>query len=309
MERARERGGRIPAPSPGLRYMAVGAFAFSVMGLLVKVAGQRLPSQEVVLGRAIVSLAMSWYVLRRRRIRVRGNAPRLLLLRGLFGFGALSCFFYSITRIPLADATVLHFSNPIFATILSAWLLGEPVGRRQAACLVASLVGVVLVAKPAFLFGGEALDPLAVAIGLAGALLSATAYVLVRKLGESEDAMVIVFYFALVSVLGSIPLTAVNAVVPTAMELLVVLGVGIATQVGQVSITRGLLLEPAGRATSMGYLQIVFAAVWGVVFFGEIPDLAGVTGAALIVGSTLALALMRARHPGPPAGTHGAVRA
>jgi drug/metabolite transporter (DMT)-like permease len=77
---------------------------------------------------------------------------------------------------------------------------------------------------------------------------------------------------------------------PTPLEWIVLLGVGVSTQLGQIAITRGLHLERAGRAAAVGYLQILFAAVWGALVFAEYPDLATLLGAAFIIGGTLALA-------------------
>lgn len=111
-----------------------------------------------------------------------------------------------------------------------------------------------------------------------------------RGLGRTEHPSVIVFYFALVSVIASLPVALPGALLPTPREWLVLLGVGITTQLGQIAITHGLRRERAGRATAVAYLQIVFAAVWGAFFFAEYPDLGTVLGAALIVASTVALA-------------------
>src|SRR5690606_37022932 len=128
----------------------------SLMSLFVKVAGRRLPSQEVVLVRAVISLALTLAALRRAGIRPWGNSRRLLWLRGGLGFAALSCFYYSIARLPLADATVIQFTNPIFAALLAAWFLKEPVRIPEAMCVLVSMAGVLLVARPAFLFGADA---------------------------------------------------------------------------------------------------------------------------------------------------------
>ena len=284
------RAARFPL---GMRYMAAGALAFSVMSLLVKVAGRRLPSQEVVLVRAVITLALSAWAVHHARVRPWGTPGkrRLLVLRGVVGFLALSCFYHSIVHLPLADATVIQYTNPVFTGLMAVPLLGERLRRREVASVLVSMAGVALVMRPSFLFGaGEALDPLTVTIGVLGAVCSATAYVCVRKLGETEDASVIVFYFAGISVIGALPAAFMDAVWPTPTEWLVMLGIGVATQLGQVSITHGLRLERAGRATATAYLQIVFAALWGVLFFAELPDWGIFLGAALIVGSTLALA-------------------
>ena len=278
--------------SVGMRYMAAGAFFFSLMSLLVKIAGQRLPSQEVVLVRAVVTLALSWWGVRAAGVHPWGNDRARLVVRGVVGFLALSGFYYAVVHLPLADATVVQYTNPVFASLLAVPVLGERLRGREVATVLVCMLGVVIATRPTFLFGHGAgtLDPVAVGIGLAAAVCSAGAYVTVRSLRGREDPLVIVFYFALVSVVCALPTALPGAIWPTPLEWLVLLGVGVTTQVGQVCITRGLHLERAGRATAVGYLQIVFAALWGALFFAELPDAGTVIGAVLIVGSTLGLA-------------------
>ena len=281
-----------PLIPPGIRYMAGAAFFFSVMSLLVKVAGQRLPTQEVVLARSAVGALLSWWLLRRRGVPLWGRRRGMLVLRGVLGYGALSAFFYSVIHLPLADATVIQYTNPVFTALLAAVFISERLRRLDMVLILASLAGVVLMARPPFLFGGggERLDLLAVSVALVGAVVSAAAYVTVRELRSTEDPVVIVFYFALIATAGSIPLTALDAVLPTAEEWLVLIAIGVVTQIAQVMMTRGLHLERAGRAMSVGYMQIVFAALWGVLFFAEMPDLWGVAGALVIVASTFGIA-------------------
>lgn len=272
--------------------MAAAAFFFSIMSLLVKLAGQRLPVQEVVLARSSVGVLMCWLSLRRRGVSLWGQQRGMLLLRGVLGYGALSCFFFALVHLPLAEATVLQYTNPVFTALLAAPLLAERLRPRELVLALLGLGGVVLIARPAFLFGGSAaaLDPVAVAVALTGALLSAGAYVTVRRLGRTEDPVVIVFYFALIATAGSIPLTAANPVMPAGWEWAALLGIGVVTQVAQVLMTRGLREEPAGRATAVGYMQIVFAAVWGLLFFADVPDGWAVAGALVIILATTRLA-------------------
>lgn len=296
---ARPRGLRaLPARlTPGMRYMAAGAFFFSLMSLLVKTAGQRLPSQEIVAARAIVTFALSAFVVWRAGVSPWGTPGRrgLLTFRGLTGFLALSCFYHSLTHLPLADATVIQYTNPVYTGLLAVPLLGERLRRREVLSVAVSLAGVLFVTRPSFLFGGSAhaLNPVTVAIGLLGALCSAAAYVTVRRLGSTEHPATIVFYFSAVSVVGSIPVALPGAILPRGTEWLVLIGIGVATQLGQMSITHGLRLERAGTATATAYLQIVFAALWGALFFAELPDWGTIAGTVLIVGSTLALAPKR----------------
>jgi len=280
---------RHPLLSTGLRYMVAGAFFFSVMSLLVKVAGQRLPSQQIVLARSLVMVVLALWTLHRLRIPLAGSRRGLLALRGILGFGALSCFYYALVHLPLAEATVLQYTNPAFAAVFAIFALGEVVRRRELLALLLSLAGVLLVARPTFLFGGAAtLDPLAVGIGLTGAVLSAAAYVVVRMLG-TEHYMVVILYFAVISSVGAIPAAALHAVMPTPGEWLVLLAVGVTTHAGQVCMTRGLHLERAGRATAAGLVQIVFAAGWGLLVFGDAPGVWGLAGGALVVSGVLLL--------------------
>lgn len=273
--------------------MVAGAFYFSVMSLAVKLVGSRVPSQQVVLTRGALNALFSYALVRRAGVRPWGERPLALSLRGLFGFLSLSCQYWAVVRLPLADATLLQYTNPVWTALLAVWVLGERMRAREAVAVALSLGGVVLVARPSFLFGHGAagLEPLAVGIALAGALFSASAYVTVRKLGSTEHPLVIVLYFTLVTVPASVPgVIAAGPVLPTAREWGYLLLVGVAAQLGQLYLTRGLQLEPAGRATAVGYLQIVFAAAWGAIFFAELPGRWSILGAAVVLAGTLALA-------------------
>jgi drug/metabolite transporter (DMT)-like permease len=279
-----------PMLPPGLRYMVVGAFFFSIMSLLVKLAGQGLPSQQIVLARSVIMAVLAYMSLRRLAIPALGTRRRLLLLRGVLGFGALSCFYYALVHLPLADATVLQYTNPAFAAVFAIAALAERMRRREVVSVAFSLAGVLLVARPGFLIGAASgLDPFAVSIGLLGAVLSGAAYVVVRMLG-TEHHMTVIFYFAAVSIVGSLPATMLHAVMPTPVEWLILLGVGVSTHLGQIYMTRGLHLERAGRATATGLVQIVFAAALGALVFADVPDAWGIAGAALVIGGVLLLA-------------------
>ncbi|CAN5865338.1 DMT family transporter [soil metagenome] len=270
--------------------MALGAFWFSLMSLLVKVAGQRLPSQEIVLVRAVITLGLSYLLVRRTGVHIWGKNKRLLVLRGLLGFTALSFFYYSLVHLPLAEASIIQYTNPIFTAILAALLLREHMGRWDVGGVLVSFLGVLLIARPGFLFGSTSqLSPFAVGIALTGALCSAGAYVTIRKMA-GEHPLVIVFYLPLVTLVATVPIAAPSLIWPTPREWLVLVGVGVTTQIAQVYMTRGLQMERAGRATAVGYLQVVFAAAWGALFFAEFPDRWSLLGGSLILGSTLLLA-------------------
>ena len=265
--------------------MLVGTLFFSVMSVFAKLAGERLPTMELVLARVIVTLIMSWWVIKRIGIDPWGNNKKLLLLRGFAGFMGLSCYFYAIAHLPLADATVIQFCNPMLAALIAVFALKEQLRMVDVLAAVCSMAGVVLVAQPTFLFAsGAPLDQVAVGVGIVGAIFSAIAYVVIRRLGSTEHHMVVVFYFPLVTGPASLPVLAFEGLVlPQGFEWLLLLGIGVAAQLGQIQITQGFKLETAGRASSVTYLQIVLAYTWGVLLFGEYPNAISILGALLIL--------------------------
>lgn len=274
----------------GLRYAAAGAFCFSFMSAFAKLLGGRIPTQEIILARGAVTTLLSLYLLRKAGLSPWGRERGLLLLRGLFGYGALTCFLWAVVRLPLAETTVIHFTNPVFTALLAAFFLGEVLRWREVGLTLLALGGVLFIARPGFLFGEPSgLDPAGVLVALMGAVLSACAYVTARRLTRTNDPLVIVFFFALVTLVGGLPATVPVFVMPQGWEWLLLLGVGVATQGGQVFVTRALQLEKAGRAMAVGYLQIVFAAVWGLLWFSEVPDAWTGLGAVIIVLSTFLL--------------------
>lgn len=277
--------------------MAIGAWWFAVMGLFVKLAGRRLPSSQVVLVRAALTLAMSWWAVRQAGLpTIWGTQRRLLLVRGALGAIGINCFYWSLVHLPLGEATLIQYTNPIFATILAALWVGERVRPGEMVCLAMAMVGVILITRPGFIFGsaGSAYDTRDIAIALFGAVCSGAAYAAVRKMGSGEHPSVVVFYLPLVTFPIAIPFASTNWLVPTWTEWLFLLGVGAATQMAQVYMTKGLQAETAVRATTTGYLQIVFAGLWGALILHERPSLWTLVGAAVIIGSALVLAFGKA---------------
>jgi drug/metabolite transporter (DMT)-like permease len=278
----------------GVRHMLVGAFWFSVMSVLVKIAGRRLPSMEIVFFRGLLTLAMSYAIVKRAGIQpVLGINRRLLLQRGILGAAALACFLFSLTHLPLGEATLIQYMNPVFAILVAHWWFGERMGRGEWIALGASLVGVLLITRPAFLFGGAAsgIHPGHALIALMGAAFSGSAYATIRRM-PNERPEVVVLYLPLMSVPMSLPFIATNWHAPTWEEWLLLIGIGIATQLAQTSMTRGLQIEKTARATMVGYVQIIFAGAWGALLFGEAITWWTVTGAAIVLTGMLSLVMV-----------------
>src|SRR5258706_14857512 len=187
--------------SRGVAYMALSALGFSAMSVLVKLACRTLPTGEVVLARAVLTLVLSFAMVRRAGLSPLGTQRGKLVVRGLLGFAALSCYYLSLARLQLADATTLQNMIAVFTALLAWWILGERVGGGASIATACGVVGVVLVAHPT---GADA-DWLGVTCALVGATFSAFAYVTVRQLARTEHPLVIVLYFPLVATPLAIP--------------------------------------------------------------------------------------------------------
>ena len=273
------------AEMQGARSLVLSSLAFSLMTVCVKQLGGRLPVSEIVLVRSLVSIGLTGLAMRISRVSPLGQNRRLLLVRGLCGSVALLCFFQAIAQLPLASATVLQYTYPTFTAIAAWLLLGETLRRRIALAVVVGWIGVICVIQPPWIgagLTGLALMPALVAV--AGALFTALAYVSVRRLSRTEHPLVIILYFPMVSIPLTLPAVLQQGVWPTGMDWLWLLGVGVLTQLGQIWVTQGLSRLPAARATSLNYVQVVFAATWGWIWFEE-----GVTALSLL-GAVLVLA-------------------
>ena len=272
--------------SLGMRYMILSAFGFSLMAVCVKLAsGQGMPVLEIVAARALVSLVLSYVDVRRKGISLLGHKKHLLVLRGMVGALALICVYYAITQMPLAEATVLQYLHPMFTAVLALIFLKERIQTSTMLSVVFSFIGLLLVARPEIFFGLSKSDLswFAISAAVLGAFGSALAYVLVRKLNETEDASVIIFYFPMVALPISIGLLGSDFVMPTGWAWLTLLFVGIFTQIGQIGLTKAMRTETASKATAFSYLQVVFAVLLGWLIFGEIPDFWVVLGGGLIL--------------------------
>ncbi|KAK4521229.1 uncharacterized protein ATC70_013174 [Mucor velutinosus] len=290
----------------GLLFMTLSALGFSTMSLFVKLSGTSFPSFEIVFARSVVQTMFSLLGCAILKVNPLGQpgVRRWLLFRGLAGTLGLCLFFYSITQLPLADATVVFFLGPAFTAILASIVLGEAFTLFDGICSVACMVGVVLVSKPQFLFGShdgpqdqdisEWQRLFAVLCALAGAMMSAVAYVTVRKIGRGAHYMVHVVYFGLVSiVVAPIGMTMFQTpVMPQGgYEYGMLLLVGLSAFVGQCFLNQGLQMAPAGPGTLMRMNDVVFAFLFGIFILHEYPDIYSISGASIIVLMTSAMGI------------------
>jgi len=284
------------------------ALAFSVMSAMVKLVGARIPSVEIAIVRGAVTLVASYAFLRHAGISPWESEYRWLFARGLLGFCGLHSYFYALTVLPLAEATVIQFLNPILVALMAPIALGEALSPKDALGSALGFFGVLFIARPEALFhalhlstshdAAHALSPLGVGVGLFGAVCSALVYLVVRKLRNKAHALVVVFHFPLLVVPLSLPFVIPVWVWPTWSEWLLLLVIGLSAQWGQMKMTESLHQEAAARATAVSFAQVVFAMLFSITLFGEVPTWSTWVGAAFVFAGTLLVA--RLQRPTPP---------
>ena len=288
----------MPSPSDrplrALAWMALSAAGFTLMNVGAKLLirsstdGPALPEFELVFFRALVNVFwVSLLIVRDGQtfIPPRGTR-RLLLLRGLAGFLSVSGLFYSVGHLPLPVASLLSWSSPLFAILISWALLGEKLRRAQAVWVPVAFLGLVILLNPDQ--GGFPL--FAVSVGLGGAAFAGAAYVAVRKATATLGIRLIVLAFVGLSVILSLPLMLYQGfVVPTLPQAWTLLWLGTAATVGQLAMTEAYRHAKAAEVSLMGLLNPVFATLIGVWGFGEGFGSVQGLGALILCGAVVAI--------------------
>lgn len=271
-------------------YMLVSALGFALMAACVKTASHyHIPVLEIVAVRAAVSIVLSYVDVKRKNISIWGNDKPWLVARGTVGAITLMMVYYAITTLPLAEATILQYLHPVVTVVLALLFLKETVQRSTIACIVLSLLGLLVMIQPNLgltNIGGESITHyawLSLGAGVLGAFGSAVAYVIVKKLTKTDDSSVIVFYFPLVALPISLVLLGDNFVMPSLYVAGVLVLVGVFTQIGQVALTKALHSADASKATAYAYVQVIFSVAIGWVYFNETPVITTLIGGSFII--------------------------
>ena len=272
----------------------------SLMGALIRVAGAEAHVFQIVAVRSLVGVVLCGLFAGGDVASLLGRNRRLLALRGFIGIFAMLFSFYAFTALPVAEATVLFYVSPAFVALFARLFLGERLSAGRLLCALVSFAGVLLVARPALIFGAQShpLPWLAVAAALGGAMFSAGAMVTVRALGSGERALSPIFHLNLFALCATAPLAAFHWTAGDAGLWACLIAIGLVTHLGQYFMTRGLAMESAACSSMVGYVQVVFAVFWGALLFAEYPDGLSLAGAAVIMAGTLGL---RRRPKSPPA--------
>jgi drug/metabolite transporter (DMT)-like permease len=275
-----------PIAGVGLRLLT--ALLLAVMFALVKLASTRGVNLVESLfyrqcGTALCATGMvaagpGFASLRTRR--VGAHVGRMAL-----GLSAMALNFAAMILLPLAEATAIGFSVPIFSTVLAAIVLAEPTGRWRWGAVAAGFLGVLLIVQP----GTGQVPLLGASVALIAALMTASVTIAIRRLGATERATTTVFWFA------------VSSLVPLAVMMLwfggahdpvtwaILGGLALAGGLAQLTLTGALRLAPVALVMPMDYTSLIWAVLLGMWIFGDLPTPWIWIGAPIIIASGLVI--------------------
>lgn len=251
---------------------------FASVAAMIKLAAASVPNEMIVFFRSFVGLLalIPWLVPGGLR-DLRTDYPRQQVTRALAGLAAMYCFFYAIGHLPLGEATLLNYSSPLFIPFIARVWIGEPIPPRVGWAIGTGFVGITLILKPGVGF----FSPAAI-VGVCSGMLTAVAMVSIRGLARYEPTTRIVFYFCTVcSAASALPLVWAWRT-PSPRVFVQLLLIGVLATYGQLLLTRAYALAPAAHIGPFTYSTVVFAALLGWAFWGELPDALSLLGAILV---------------------------
>lgn len=263
----------------GIQTMLCSATAFSVMSVCVKLASVDLHPMQVVFFRSFFGLLIILGLLRHHGHSIWGSQKKLLILRGISGFLALLLHFYTIKHLELGVAITLNYMAPLFVALFSSKFLGEKPSSWFYPLLATSFMGVVLMNMKS----GFHWDPL-IGMAILSAVFAAVAYLTIRGIKDKESPYTIIFYFMIISTVGSmifIPLWTWPK--PFTWIYLVIIGIG--SYYGQYWLTTAVRQAPVWLVTPFIYLNPILSSLYGWFIFHEGARASFWIGLTLIVFS------------------------
>jgi len=273
----------------GVMFAMLSSLVFSIMNALVKKVSLSIPSAEVVFFRSIIGTVIIYFMMRQSKVAFSTKGVPMLALRGVLGAFYLLAYFYTISKIPLADASLLAHLSPFFAIILAAILLKERIFKKALYLLPLVILGAILLVRPS----NYSTYSIYAFFGILSALFAAGAATSIRYLSKKHHSYEIVFYFLATATLVSIPLMWNNFVVPTSVELFYLVCIGVVSLLGQIFLTNAFTHENVVVVEVTRYIGIVFNAMWGFLFWTEVPDTLTILGGILIIMACILLSMKK----------------
>ncbi len=292
---------RLPDTARGALWMLLACVCFSAMNGVVRHLVQDLPVLMVVFFRSCFGLfAMLPFLLRPGLASLKPARFRWHVVRAVIGLVAMGCWFYALGHMPLAEATALSFTMPLFASVAAVLLLGEVMRARRWSAVIIGFAGAMIILRPGFVAITDA-----TLLVLFSALLMAMNQTVVKMLSRDEHANGIVFWLAFLMTPASLVPALFVWQTPDPAQFAWLAVLGVISTIAHQCMVRALASTDATAVYPFDFTRLIFTALIGFFAFGEVPDLWTWVGAAVIAGSAIYIArreakLRRAERTGEP---------
>lgn len=262
-------------------YMIISTMAFAVMNGLVKYLGE-FTSYQLVFFRSLGTLIITMTLLKRKKISIWGNKKVLLITRGVAGAISLLLFFMSLKYIPVGTSVTLRYMAPIFAAFFAVVWLKEKIKPLQWLFFIVAFCGVLIV---------KGFDPslsiTGVLLAIASSVMMGFVFVGIVAIGKQDHPLVVVNYFMAIGVILGGLLSIGSWRNPAGIEWILLIAIGLVGYVGQLYMTKSFQMATTSSVTPFKYLEVLFTALIGVIWFQETYTLAAVLGIVLILSSLI----------------------
>lgn len=283
---------RLPPNTRGALWMLASAISFTVMTMLIKLLGDDYPATLQAFYRQVFGvLVMVPIILRDPLGTFQTTRPGILLFRSLAGTLGMILAFYAYQKMPLADANALSFTRTLWLVPLAAFVLKESVGPRRVAATLVGFLGAILMLRPHA--QGEMGAPAAAA--LASSLLFALTVTGMKVMTRDHTVTTLMAWSAVLGFVLAIPPALFVWRWPTAFDLLLLASMGILGTVTQACYIKGMSEGDAAVMAPVDYTRLVFAIILGYLLFADVPDALTMTGAGIVIASTLYITIRESR--------------
>ena len=272
-----------PDPRLGVALTAIGIALFSLLNGAVKELAEVFPTNQIIFFRNFFALPplLALVLLRGGMPLLRVSRPGLQLLLAVASTGALFLAFEAFAMMPLADATAISFSKPLFVILLAGlWGREKPLPAEWVA-VIFGIFGIAIMIEPTGQGNG-----LGVAFALGGTTLAALGMILQRELSAHVTSLSITFYMLLISSLFIAPTLSVSWVQPTFSQGAWLIGQGIVSGIAQFLMVRAFYHARASVIAPISYSGMFWAIIIGFVWFGDVPTLRVMLGTGVILLTT-----------------------
>jgi drug/metabolite transporter (DMT)-like permease len=277
---------RLPPNVQGALWLVSGGFIFTSTSAMIRLLSTQIESVQTAFFRAVISVILLLPMIAAGRVkpwhskRIAGHFWRTAM-----GTASMVLGFYAVSMLPLADATAIAFSQPLFSVVVAALIVGEKVRWRRWSATIIGFAGVLIMVRP-----GEGSLQLGALVALANAAAVAISILLVKRLSDSETPLMILTQFAIFSTL----LLTVPAILvwrwPDLWGWVLAFGIALSATVGQYFWVQAFKSGEMSAVAPFEYMRLPFAVFVGWLIWGEMPVVWTYVGAAIVIGSALYIA-------------------